>query len=120
MALPAATVIRGAQNTGDQTLTGGTALTSMVIRLFADFEKYLEPDETPFSASVATGKTVNQKKVEFGQGFLAPHQVTLGATLNSGTGNVTVTLAAGDGAKVQLTDVLKLTSTTGSEILWVT
>lgn len=121
MALPASTVLRGAQNTGDQTsLAAGTALTTMVIRLFGDYSKYLEPDETPFSSSVSTGKTVNQKKLEWVQGFLAPNQVTLGATLNSGAGNVTVTLAAGDGAKVQLTDLIQITSSTGVEIAWVT
>jgi hypothetical protein len=111
--------VRGAQNTGDQALTGGTAVTTMVVRLFSDFQKYLEPDETPFTSSVSTGKAVNQKKVEFGIGFLSPHQVTLGATLASGTGTMTLTLLAGDGAKVQPTDLLRITSTTGTEHLWV-
>ena len=119
MAIPAGTVIRGAQNTGDQSLASGTQLTTMVVRLFADFQKYLEPDETPFTSSVKTGKPVNQKKVEFGIGFLAPHTVALGATLNSGAGNVTVTLAAGEGAKVQVTDLLRITSSTGTEHMWV-
>jgi len=119
MAIPAGTVIRGAQNTGDQSLASGTQLTTMVVRLFADFQKYLEPDETPFTSSVKTGKPVNQKKVEFGIGFLAPHTVALGATLNSGAGNVTVTLAAGEGAKVQVTDLLRITSVTGTEHMWV-
>jgi hypothetical protein len=120
MALPTSVTIRGNQNTGDQSLTGGTQLTTMTVRLFADFQKYLEPDETPFSSSVKHGKAVNAKKVEFGIGFLAPHQVTLGATLASGTGTVSVTLAAGDGAKVQVTDVLRITSSTGVEHMWVT
>jgi hypothetical protein len=120
MALPTSVTIRGNQNTGDQSLTGGTQLTTMTIRLFADFQKYLEPDETPFSSSVKHGKAVNAKKVEFGIGFLAPHQVTLGATLASGTGTTSVTLAAGDGAKVQVTDVLRITSSTGVEHMWVT
>lgn len=120
MVLPASTIVRGAQNTGEiGVLASGTALTSMVIRLFADFTKYLEPTETPFSSSIKTGDSVNQKKVEWGTGFLAPHQVTLGATLNSGAGNETITLAAGEGAKVQVTDLLRITSATGTEIVWV-
>jgi hypothetical protein len=120
MALPAATTVRGAQNTGTEALTGGTSLSSMVVRLFAGFTEYLDPTETPFSSSVDEGRSVNQKKIEWGTGFLSPNKVTLGATLASGGGNVTLTLAAGDGAKVQLTDVLRITSVTGVEHVWVT
>lgn len=119
MPLPVGVAMRAAQNTGDTSLTAGTQLTTMVVRLFADFQKYLEPDETPFTSSVKHGKSVNQKKVEFGIGFLAPHQVTLGATLASGAGTTTLTLAAGEGAKIQKTDVLRITSSTGTEHLWV-
>lgn len=121
MTLPASTVIRGAQNTGVTSLTSGTSLSTMVVRLFADFEKYLEPDETPFSSSLGQGRTVAQKKVEWGQGFLAPHQVTMGATMASGAGVTTLTLAAGEGVKVQVTDLLQIyTVATGTEIVWVT
>ena len=120
MALPAQTVVRGALNTGEYgVLASGTALTSMVVRLFADFTKYLEPTETPFSSSLKTGESVNQKKVEWGTGFLAPHQITMGATLASGAGVETLVLAAGEGAKVQVTDLLRITSSTGTEVVWV-
>lgn len=64
----------------------GTSLANMQIRLLADFQKYLDPDETPFSSSVKTGETVNQKKVEFGTGFLMPNKVTTTAAGIAGTG----------------------------------
>lgn len=130
MPLPLSTSMRGAQNTGALDapigpLAAGTELSTMVIRLFADFQKYLEPDETPFSSSVKHGKAVNQKKVEFGIGFLSPHTVTLGASVGtSTTGSVTtVSLAAGDAAKLQVTDVLRITSVLPAPVVehwWVT
>jgi Family of unknown function (DUF5309) len=117
-------MIRGAQNTGTMIGAGaGTQLSSMVIRSFANFQKYLEPDETPFTSSVSTGKAVNQKKVEFGTGFLAPHQVTLAAGVAAGGTTATIQLAAGDAAKLQKTDLLKITSllpAPGTEHWWVT
>jgi hypothetical protein len=41
----------------------GTSISGMQMRLFADFQKYLDPDETPFTSSLKTGQTVNQKMV---------------------------------------------------------
>lgn len=114
MPLPSAGgYFRGPLNTGDSSLAGGTALSSMVIRLFADFQDYLDPDDTPFTSSVKTGKTVNQKKVEWLNRFLAAHQVTLGA--NYTAGSTSLTLATGDGAKVMVTDLIKV----DNEIFWV-
>lgn len=102
MALGTPTIIRGAMNTGDVSLTGGTALTGMTIRLFADFQKYLEPTETPLTSSIKDGKPVNQKKIELGQSYLMPHTATLGAAV-SDTSGTTVTLISGDGAKLMPT-----------------
>jgi len=92
----------------------------MTIRMFGDFTKYLEPDDAPFTSSLDNGKSVNQKKFEFPIGFLAPNQVALGATQNSGAGVTTLTLAAGEGAKVQVTDLLRITDVAGVEHEWVT
>lgn len=115
MALPTSTVFRGAQNSGGYpTLTGGTSPDSLVIRLLADYTKYLDPDETPFTSSLKTGESVNQKKVEWFTGFLAPNQVALDANMTNV--QTTVTFAAGDGAKVMPTDLLKIED----EIVWVT
>lgn len=114
MALPTSTTVKGPQNTGGMpSLTGGTSPDSLVIRLFADFQKYLDPTDTPFTSSLDTGSSVNQKKVEWFTGFLAPHQVTLGA--NQLIGATTITLTAGDGAKVMPTDLIKVEN----EIQWV-
>lgn len=112
--LPNPTVFRGPQNTGDSLLNGGTTLGNSVIRLFTDFQKYMNPTETPFSSSVGSGQTVNQKRLEWGSQFLAPNQVTLGAQIL--IGDTTVTLAAGESAKVMVTDLIKVES----EIMWVT
>lgn len=117
MPLPVGTTVKGAQNTGDVGMTGGTQISTMVIRLFSDFQKYLEPDETPFTSSVETGKSINQKKVEFGVGFLGAHTVRLGAAVTQGATNIT--LQPGDAAKVQDTDVLRITTGLAVEHWWV-
>lgn len=91
----------------------GSSLANMQIRLLADFQKYLDPDETPFSSSVKTGETINQKKVEWGTGFLMPNKVTTNASGIAGTGSgtpptTTVTLAdANHYNRVQLGHILK-------------
>lgn len=112
--LPNSTVFRGPQNTVTSNLAGGTTLGNSVIRLFTDFQKYMNPTETPFSSSTKTGQTVNQKRLEWGSQFLAPNQVTLGAQIASGA--TSITLASGESAKVMVTDLLKVES----EIFWVT
>lgn len=117
MALPAAGgYFRSPLNTGDQTLASGTALTTMTIRLFADYQDYLDPDDTPFTSSVKTGKTVNQKKVEWLNRFLAAHQVTLGSDMTNVTTTMNVT--TGDGAKLMVTDLVRFPD--NGEIVWVT
>lgn len=114
--LPAAGLFsRAQQNTVDSTLTGGTSLAALVVRYFADFQKYLDPIETPFTSSLKTGEAVPQKKVEWGNSFLAPTSSTLGAAVTS-TSAGTITVASGDGAKFQVNDVLSI----DSERLWVT
>lgn len=109
------TVFKGAMNTVDSSLPGGTAIGNQVIRLFTDYQKYLNPTETPFTSSVGTGQTVNQKKLEWGSSFLAPNQVTLGAAVADAT-TTSITLAAGEAAKVMLTDLVKIEA----EVVWVT
>ena len=115
MALPTPTTFKGVLNSGGApSLTGGTAPDNLVIRLFDGYTKYLDPTETPFTSSLETGGAVNQKKVEWFTGFLSPHQVALGA--NQLIGATTITFAAGDGAKVMPTHLLKVEN----EIQWVT
>lgn len=114
MVLPSPTVFRGPQNTVDSSLTGGTAIGNQVIRLFTDYQKYMNPTETPFTSSIKRGETINQKRLEWGSQFLAPNQVTLGAAITAGA--TTITLAAGESAKVMVTDLIKVES----EIFWVT
>jgi hypothetical protein len=67
----------------------GTSLAGLQIRWFGDFQKYIDPDETPFSSSLKTGEAVNQKKVEWGQGFLMPNKATTSAAGIAGTGSGT-------------------------------
>jgi hypothetical protein len=113
MVLPNPTIFRGPMNTVDSSLAGGTALGNQVIRLFTDYQKVMSPTEVPFSSSIKSGKSINQKKLEWGSEFLSPHQVTLGAQILIGDG--TITLAAGEGAKVMVTDLIKIEN----EIVWV-
>lgn len=67
----------------------GTTISGMQMRLFADFQRYLDPDETPFSSSVKDGVTVNQKLVEWGTGFLMPNKATTNSSGIAGTGSGT-------------------------------
>jgi hypothetical protein len=67
----------------------GTSISGMQMRLFADFQKYLDPDETPFTSSLKTGQTVNQKLVEWGTGFLMPNKSTTAASGIPGTADPT-------------------------------
>lgn len=108
-------ITRAQQNTVDTGLTGGTALANLVVRYFADFQRYLDPTETPFTSSLKTGSAVPQKKVEWGNSFLAPHQSATGASIADGT-TTSVTVATGDGAKFMINDVLKIEA----EYLYVT
>lgn len=108
MTLPSSTVILGQQNTGVTTLTGGTQPSDLVIRLFADFQKYLDPTETPFTSSVKTGRPVDQKKVEWGSSFLAPVSTLTAAT--QGSGDTTLTVASGTGVYGMVSDLIKIES----------
>jgi hypothetical protein len=106
MTLPALTEIRGQLNTGVTSLTGGTQPADLVIRYFADFHKYLNPTETPFTSSLKRGKAVDQKKVEWGSSFLSPISTTTGAT--QGIGDLTMTVATGTGVYFQVNDVIDI------------
>jgi len=113
--MPAVSAIsRAQQNSGLSSLTGGTTPSDLVIRYFADFAKYLDPTETPFTSSVRTGSEVPQKKVEWGNSFLAPHQTATGASI-ADTSTRYITLETGGGAKVMVNDVLRIES----EHVWV-
>jgi hypothetical protein len=102
---------------GNATTQLGTTPANMVIRLFADFQKYLDPDETPFTSSLKTGKAVDAKIVEWGTGFLMPNKATTTAAGIAGTGagtppSTTITMAsASDYNRVQLYQVLVNTVT---------
>jgi hypothetical protein len=114
--MPAAGLFsRAQQNTVDSTLTGGTALANLVIRYFADFQDYLDPTETPFTSSLKRGAPVSQKKVEWGNSFLAPNASATGASIADAT-TQSITVATGDGSKFMINDVLKIES----ERVWVT
>lgn len=71
MVLPNPSVYRGPQNTVDSSLAGGTQPGNAVIRLFDDFQRVMSPTETPLTSSIKSGKTINQKKLEWGSSFLA-------------------------------------------------
>lgn len=114
MVLPSPSVFRGAQNTVDSSLAGGTQPAGSVIRLFTDFQKVMSPTETPLTSSIKSGKSINQKKLEWGSSFLAPNQVTLGAQLAQGA--TSLVLASGESAKITVTDLIKIED----EVVWVT
>lgn len=84
----------------------GDAATGHVKRYVAKFEKWLDPEETPFTKMISRGENVNQRKVEWGEGRLASHQVTAGAAMSDTTG-LTLTLASGHGLRIQLGHVLR-------------
>jgi hypothetical protein len=108
------TTTRGPLNTGSDALTSGTVPAGHVIRLFKGFQRTLEPTETPLTNAIASGGTVNQKKVEWGQEFLSPHQVTLGGAVADAS-TTALTLAAGEGSRITLTDLIQIES----EVVWV-
>jgi hypothetical protein len=109
------TYFRAPGNTVDSTLTGGNALASNLIRNVDGYEKYVDPTKVPFTAAMGNGPIISQKKVEFGQSFLAPNQVTLGSAIADA--NVTTfTLAAGEGVKCMVTDLLQIED----EVAWIT
>jgi hypothetical protein len=92
----------------------GTTPANMVIRWFGDFQKYLDPDETPFTSSLKTGKAVDAKKVEWGTGFLMPNKATTNASGIAGTGaggppaQTTITMAdANHYNRIQYNQVLR-------------
>ena len=114
MAMPTPTIIQGPFNSGVTTQTGGTNIPGMVMRLFADFQKYLDPVETPFTSSLKTGKAVNQKKVEWGQSHLMPHTSLLAAQANVGVSPINV--GAAEAGKFQAGQTIRI----GSETIWVT
>lgn len=109
------TVFKAPFNSADTSITGGQIPTGHVIRLFKGFQKYLDPTETPLTNAIGNGGTVNQRKVEWGQEYLGPHQVTLGGAVADGS-TTTITLAADQVAKITLTDLIQLEE----EIMWVT
>lgn len=111
------------QQLGNATSQLGTTVAGLQMRLFADFQKYLDPDETPFTSSLKTGKAVNQKKVEWGQGFLMPNTATTNASGIAGTGaggppaTTVITLAdASNYNRIQLNQVM-INTTTGEHLL---
>jgi hypothetical protein len=65
----------------------GTQLREMRIRDVADYQKYLDPDETPFTSSLSEGGEIKQKRAEWAQGHLTPHTAIIGATGFNGTDN---------------------------------
>jgi hypothetical protein len=91
----------------------GTSIAGMQMRLFADFQKYLDPDETPFTSSVKDGVTVNQKQVEWGTGFLMPNKATTTAAGIPGTADPTdiIFTDANHFNRVQLNQVLRNATT---------
>jgi hypothetical protein len=98
----------------------GTSIAGMQMRLFADFQKYLDPDETPFTSSLKTGETVNQKLVEWGTGFLMPNKATTDSDGIAGTTDPTDIgfTDANHFNRVQLNQVIR-NSVTGEHYLVV-
>lgn len=108
----AATYQRGALNTystSDDSTYGtvpGDAATGHVIRLVTEFEKWLDPEEVPFTKLIRKGESVNQRKVEWGVGRLAAHQVTLGEALDSS--ETAIDLSSGHGNRIQVGMMLRV------------
>lgn len=103
---------------GNATTQLGTTIAGLQMRLFGDFNKYMDPDETPLSSEISTGAAVNQKKVEWGQGFLMPNVATTTAAGIAGTGaggppaTTVITLAdASNYNRIQLNQVIVNTVT---------
>lgn len=98
---------------GNATSQLGTTPPNLVMRWFGDFQKYIDPDETPFTSSVSTGKAVDAKMIEWGQGFLMPNKATTTAAGIAGTGTGTppttvITMAdANHYNRVQLNQVIR-------------
>lgn len=65
----------------------GTQLREMRIRDVGDYQDYLDPDETPFTSSCSSGGEIRQKRAEWAQGHLTPHQCTIGSNGFNGTDN---------------------------------
>lgn len=99
----------------------GTTQTAMQMRLFADFQKYIDPDETPFTSSLSTGQAVNQKLVEWGTGFLMPNKATTtGAGIAGTTSPTTITFTSADHFnRVQLQQIIR-NQTTGEHYMVLT
>lgn len=84
----------------------GDAATGHVKRYVAKFEKWLDPEETPLTKLFSRGEAVTQRKPEWGEGRLAPHQATLGEALD--TSEVAIDLASGHGLRFQLGHMIKV------------
>jgi hypothetical protein len=84
----------------------GDAATGHVKRYVAEFEKWLDPEETPFTLMIKKGESVDRRKVEWGVGRLAAHQVTLGEALDSS--ELGIDLSSGHGNRIQLGMMLRV------------
>lgn len=106
----AATYQRGPMNsysTSDDATYGtvpGDAATGHVKRYVAKFEKWLDPEEVPFTKMIGRGEAVTQRKIEWGEGRLAAHQVTLDEALDAS--ELDINLLSGHGNRVQIGHML--------------
>jgi hypothetical protein len=72
----------------DTTTAGqGTSVRELRIRDLSDFQKYMEPTETPFTSSLKEGDEVRGKRAEWATGHLTPHTAVVGATAFNGSDN---------------------------------
>jgi len=107
-----ATTLRLDHNSYSTGVSGGAvpgdAATGHLQRLFiADWMNALEPYETELLTRVKRGKTINQRKYEWGQGKQTPHRSAVGAGGVADGTATTVPVAAGHGAYFQVYHLVK-------------
>ena len=120
MAFGTPTLFRGNMNSVDVAsgITGATQVSNLIMRQFVDFQKYLDPTETPFTSSIGTGPQATQKKIEWLTGYLVPNVANLAGGGIADGSTTTVNVATGDGGKFMITQEFKVLST--GENMWVT
>ena len=114
----AQTVVRAAQNTYDQSFTGGTRDIAEGGRDITVFVDAIEVEETPFLNSLSKGPAGDQMIERTGKHQLMPRGTTVAAAVT--TGATSIDIVPGHGYRFQQMAVLQVTNSSGdSEIMWV-
>lgn len=95
-------------NTFSTAVTGGTTPADNLIRHIEDYVAHLEPEDCPLTTMLGFGKSINQRKPEWGQKQRVQRTSTLnGALTNSAT---TLNVPVGHGVRFSQYDVWELIS----------